>query len=101
VRQLNDHKSSVEPQELQGNRLIEYSLVCAELLAKGHARSGDPAVLGAYMGQPEKTEKALSQFALTYAEQVEADYQAFLKALKRGFLKDAVKMATPARIFRA
>lgn len=101
VRQLNDHKSSVEPQELQGDRLVEYSRVCAELLAKGHARSGDPAVLAAYMGQPGKTEKALSQFALVYADQVEADYQAFLKALKHGFLKDAIKVAGPAPIFRA
>jgi hypothetical protein len=89
VRQLNDHKSSVEPQELKGDRLIEYSRVCAELLAKGHARSGDPVVLAGYLGRPGKTEKALSQFALAYAEQVESDYQAFLKALKHGFLQDA------------
>jgi len=101
VRQLNDHKSSVEPQELKGDRLIEYSRVCAELLAKGHARSGDPVVLAAYLGRPGKTEKALSQFALAYAEQVESDYQAFLKALKHGFLQDAIKVADPARIFHA
>src|SRR5262249_34262445 len=32
VRQLSDHKSSVEPEALQGDRLVEYSRVCAELL---------------------------------------------------------------------
>ncbi|HEX4606041.1 MAG TPA: DUF2252 domain-containing protein [Candidatus Angelobacter sp.] len=100
VRQLNDHKSSVEPRDLKGNRLIEYSSVCAELLAKGHARSGSPAILAAYMGQPGKAEKALTQFALAYAGQVEADYQIFLKALKRGFLHDAMKVADRTRLFR-
>jgi hypothetical protein len=93
VRQLNDHKSSVQPEALQGVRLIEYSCICAELLAKGHARSGEPAVLAAYLGRPGKAEKALSQFAMAYADQVESDYQAFRKALKKDFMQDAMKLA--------
>ncbi|MGC2697802.1 MAG: DUF2252 domain-containing protein, partial [Candidatus Angelobacter sp.] len=83
VRQLNDHKSSVAPEALKGDRLIEYGGVCAELLAKGHARSGEPAVLAAYLGRPAKAEKALEQFAMAYADQVETDYNAFRKALKK------------------
>jgi len=101
VRQLNDHKSSIEPEELKGDRLVEYGLVCAELLAKGHARSGDPTVLAAYLGRRGKAEKALFHFAVSYAGQVEADYQALRKALKRGFLQDALKMADRPRIFAA
>jgi len=93
VRQMNDHKSSVQPEELKGNRLMEYGKVCAELLAKGHARSGDPVLLSDYLGRPGKAEKALLQYALAYAGQVEKDYKAFLKALKRGLLKDAMKLA--------
>ena len=93
VRQMNDHKSSVQPEELKGNRLVEYGKVCAELLAKGHARSGDPALLADYLGHPGKAEKALLQYALAYADQVENDYKAFLKALKRDLLKDAMKIA--------
>src|SRR3954464_14301027 len=80
VRQMNDHKSSVQPEELKGNRLVEYGRVCAELLAKGHARSGDPGLLADYLGRPGKAEKGLLQFAVAYAEQVEKDYEAFLKA---------------------
>jgi uncharacterized protein (DUF2252 family) len=99
VRQLNDHKSSIEPEQLKGDRLIEYGRVCAELLAKGHSRSGEPAVLAAYFGRPGKVEKALLQYALAYARQVEADYEAFRKALKRGFLQDALKVADHPRIF--
>ncbi len=100
VRQLNDHKSGVDPEELKGNRLIEYGRVCAELLAKGHARSGEPAILAAYLGRPGKAEKALVQFALAYAEQVQKDYETFRKARKRHFVEDAMKLADNVRFFR-
>src|ERR1051326_4578022 len=93
VRQLSDHKSSVEPEELQGDRLVEYGRVCAELLAKGHARSGDPAVLAAYLGPPGKAEKALSRFAAAYADQVEEDYNKFRKASKHKFTRQATELA--------
>lgn len=86
VRQLNDHKSSIDPEELSGKRLIEYSRVCAELLAKGHARSGDPVVLAAYLGSSGKAAKALQQFGIGYADQVESDFNLFRKAVKRGDL---------------
>jgi len=86
VRQLNDHKSSIDPQELRGPRLIEYSRVCAELLAKGHARSGFPVMLASYLGKSAKAATALHDFAVSYADQVEADYAQFKKALKRGLL---------------
>lgn len=98
VRQMNDHKSSVAPEDLKGCRLMEYGKVCAELLARGHARSGEPALLADYLGRPGKAEKALLQFALAYAAQVEKDYQAFLKGLKRSLLNDAMKLAD-RRIF--
>lgn len=86
VRQLNDHKSSIDPEELNGKRLMVYSRVCAELLAKGHARSGEPITLAAYLGRSDKAPRALHRFAITYADQVEGDYAAFKKALKRGEL---------------
>ncbi|HEY7405152.1 MAG TPA: DUF2252 domain-containing protein [Candidatus Angelobacter sp.] len=100
VRQLNDHKGGVDPEDLKGDRLIEYGRVCAELLAKGHARSGNPAVLAAYLGRPGKAEKALAQFALAYAEQVEKDYDTFRKARKKHFVEDAMNLAENVRFFR-
>jgi uncharacterized protein (DUF2252 family) len=101
VRQLNDHKSSIEPEQLKGDRLVQYSRICAELLAKGHARSGQPAILAAYLGRPGKAEKALFQFALAYADQTDADFNVFRKALKRGFIQEAIRHADHPRIFRA
>src|SRR5262249_8414218 len=89
VRQLSDHKSSIEPEALTGRRLEEYSRICAELLAKGHARSGEPVAQAAYLVRAGKAERALLQFATKYADQTEDDYRMFRKALKRGLLKAA------------
>jgi uncharacterized protein (DUF2252 family) len=91
VRQLNDHKSSIEPDELGDRRLAEYSRVCAELLAKAHARSGDPVALASYLGRSGKAEAGLFEYALKYADQTESDYGAFRKALKNGFLGRVLK----------
>ena len=41
VRQLNDHKGSIAIEDLAGANLKAYAEVCGELLARGHARSGD------------------------------------------------------------
>jgi uncharacterized protein (DUF2252 family) len=100
VRQLSDHKSSIEPEALQGKRLATYSRVCGELLAKGHARSGTPIALAAYLGRSDKAGRALLQFAVHYADQVEADHAAFRKALKHGFLDQALKAAQEPKATR-
>ena len=39
VRQLNDHASSIQPDDLKGVGLVEYATTCGEMLARGHARS--------------------------------------------------------------
>ena len=91
VRQLSDHKSSIEPEELNGHRLAEYSGVCAELLAKGHARSAEPAVLASYLGKSDKAARALLQFAIAYADHTERDFDLLKKALKRGFVQSVLK----------
>ncbi|MDP9100383.1 MAG: DUF2252 domain-containing protein, partial [Verrucomicrobiota bacterium] len=45
VRQLADHKASINPPDLKGTALLEYAAVCGELLAKGHARTGDAGAI--------------------------------------------------------
>jgi uncharacterized protein (DUF2252 family) len=80
VRQLNDHKGSIEIGALAGDGLLEYAVVCGELLARGHARSGDPCVLAGYLGNGRKFDEALAQFAAAYADQTEADWKTLLRA---------------------
>ena len=84
VRQLRDHKGSIETADLQGGALLQYAGVCGELLAKGHARSGDPCMLSGYLGTSERFDQALVSFAVDYADQTTRDFEAWLKAIGEG-----------------
>jgi uncharacterized protein (DUF2252 family) len=79
VRQLNDHKGSIEMGDLAGQGLIDYAEMCGELLARGHARSGDACLIAGYVGSGAKFGTALVEFAEAYADQTERDW----KELKR------------------
>ena len=82
VRQLNDHKASIEVEDLSGDGLLEYAEMCGELLARGHARSGDACVLTGYIGNGERFAEALAQFANAYADQTEKDWEELCAARK-------------------
>jgi uncharacterized protein (DUF2252 family) len=84
VRQLADHKASIDPQDLNGAALVDYALVCGEIFAKAHARTADAAVLYGYAGDAEKLDRALAEFAVLYADEATRDYEAFKKAIAAG-----------------
>jgi uncharacterized protein (DUF2252 family) len=84
VRQLSDHKASIEIEDLKGEGLLEYAMMCGEVLAKGHARSGSPCAIAGYLGNSDAFDIALAEFAFAYAEQVTSDYNQFLAAKKKG-----------------
>ena len=52
VRQLADHKASLEPSDLKGGTLGEYSTLCGEVLAKAHGRTNSSASAGGLLGIP-------------------------------------------------
>ncbi len=89
VRQLNDHKGALDLRSLQGGGLKHLALVAGELLARGHARSGDACQISGYCGAGAKLSQAIEKFALRYAEQTEADYRAFLASIKSGKIRAA------------
>jgi uncharacterized protein (DUF2252 family) len=89
VRQLNDHKGSVDLRRLRGDGLESLALVAGELLARGHARSGDACAIRGYIGAGAKFVKALRDFACQYADQTVADYGTFAAAVKSGKIKTA------------
>ena len=74
VRQLSDHKGSIDLEDLAGEGLAAYAGVCGELLARGHARSGDPVVISGYLGNGEGFAEAIATFASAYADQTERDW---------------------------
>jgi uncharacterized protein (DUF2252 family) len=83
VRQLADHKAGLEPTELTGRTLLAYARLCGEVLAKGHARTGDAAMLAGYVGSSPRLDHAIAEFAVAYAEQTKADYRRFVRWLRR------------------
>jgi len=87
VRQLADYKAAVDPEELKGEILEEYAVVCGKVLAKAHARTGNAAALCGYCGTSGELDKAIGKFAVAYADQTTADYKLFLKAIKAGKIK--------------
>ena len=87
VRQLNDHKGSIDLQKLRGDGLESLAQVAGELLARGHARSGDACEIAGYCGSGSKMIRALRDFAGHYADQTEADYAMFMAAIKKGKIK--------------
>jgi uncharacterized protein (DUF2252 family) len=84
VRQLNDHKGSIDLTDLAGGGLVAFGEVCGELLARGHARAGDPLVISGYLGNGVAFAEALSKFGLLYADQTEKDWQALRRSGKVG-----------------
>jgi uncharacterized protein (DUF2252 family) len=82
VRQLNDHKGSIELADLAGSGLQAYAEVCGELLARGHARSGDPLVIAGYLGSGDGFAESCARFGSLYADQTEKDWRDLRRSRK-------------------
>jgi uncharacterized protein (DUF2252 family) len=82
VRQLNDHKGSIELEDLAGGGLAAFAEVCGELLARGHGRSGDPTVIAGYLGSGDGFAEALGRFGLAYADQTQKDWEDLRRSRK-------------------
>ncbi|WP_243147373.1 DUF2252 family protein [Scytonema sp. UIC 10036] len=78
VRQLRDMKTTVDIEDLSSSELIGYATLCGWALARAHARSGDSIMISSYLGKNDTFDEAIANFATTYANQVERDYQAFV-----------------------
>ena len=59
---------------------------CGGTLARAHARSGEPALISGYLGKADTFDRAIADFAVSYADQVERDFEIFEKAVRSGRL---------------
>ena len=87
VRQLSDHKASIDPSDLKRSSLVEYARVCGETFAKAHGRTGDAAVLYGYAGQSDKLDRAIAVLGVVGANQVTSDWEVLTGAISRGDLE--------------
>ncbi|MDI1290388.1 MAG: DUF2252 family protein, partial [bacterium] len=84
LRQLRDMKWSPDLATLTPDGLLSYSRLCGHTLARAHARSGDAVAVAAYLGNSTTFDKAITDFAVSYADQVALDYAAFTAAIASG-----------------
>jgi predicted alpha/beta hydrolase len=64
--------------------LRTYLGVCAVCLARAHARTGDEISIYGYIGKKDTFANAIADFAVSYADQTERDYQALVDAVESG-----------------
>lgn len=77
IRQLRDEKTSLTVQRITPAQFIDYARRCGSVLARAHARTGDPKAIAGYLGASEAFDESMIGFARRYAHLVERDYEAF------------------------
>jgi uncharacterized protein (DUF2252 family) len=84
VRQLRDWKGSMIVEDMDPAVMLTYAQMCAQSLARAHVRSGDRIAIGGYLGKSQAFERAVAEFAVSYADQNERDHAALVVAVKSG-----------------
>ena len=88
VRQFRDQKIIADG-EMVAPRLLEFATACGAVLARSHARTGDPVAIDAYIGNGRQFDRALVEFAFGYADQTERDHQQLAGAARSGVIASA------------
>jgi uncharacterized protein (DUF2252 family) len=83
-RHFRDWKCSLEIEDMNAESLVEYGELCAWVLAKAHARSGDPRAIAETLRREKNLAPRFIRFALDYAEVTESDHRALLTAIESG-----------------
>jgi uncharacterized protein (DUF2252 family) len=84
VRQLWDFKGQGDPMVMEPEHLSRYGALCAWILARAHARTGDAVKISAYLGTSDRFDRAIAEFCARYAETNEQDHAALLDAIASG-----------------
>jgi hypothetical protein len=91
IRQLRDMKISALVEDFDVDDLRLYGRMCGWALARGHARSGDAAMIAGYMGSSDAFDDAICEFADEYADQNRLDHRALVKAVREGRVKAIIE----------
>ncbi|MEX3855999.1 DUF2252 domain-containing protein [Paraburkholderia sp. BR10923] len=87
-RQLRDMKLSANIELFYSELLDGYARLCGWIMARAHAKASGQAIeISAYIGRGDQFAEALSGYASAYADQVERDYEGFIKACRAGKLE--------------
>lgn len=89
IRQLHDWKGAADVESLVPSGARVYARVCGETLARAHSRAGDRVAIASYLGNTDRFDRAVAEFARDYGDQNERDYAAFAAAVASGRLQAA------------
>jgi uncharacterized protein (DUF2252 family) len=84
LRQLRDVKLSPLVETYDAEMLSIYARACGWVLARAHAKAGDPWTISGYLGKQDEFDEAMGKFALAYADQAERDHAALAAAVRAG-----------------
>jgi uncharacterized protein (DUF2252 family) len=84
LRQLRDWKYSAPIEQMDPVTMGGYGELCGWTLARAHARTGDRFAIAAYLGGSARFEKAVADFAASYADQTVRDRAALADAVASG-----------------
>jgi uncharacterized protein (DUF2252 family) len=87
IRQLRDVKLSPLVETYDAEMLSIYAQACGWVLARAHAKAGDPWAISGYLGKNAQFEEAMGKFALAYADQAERDHAALKAAVRAGIVE--------------
>ena len=88
VRQFGEAKVSADTETQTNSHMRSYASLCGTVLAQAHDKAaGDAATVSGYLGESDDFDKAIGEYSVAYADQVERDYAAFVQAIRSGQLK--------------
>jgi predicted alpha/beta hydrolase len=76
----------VSPKQL-GN----YAKLTGGTLALAHARAGDPIAISSYIGSSTTFATSMENFAMTYADLMQSDYEEFTEAIASGEVQSSTE----------
>jgi uncharacterized protein (DUF2252 family) len=98
VRQLRDMKVAPAVESMTPQVMKKYAMLCGLALARAHDKAGDAAMIAGYLGSIDHFDEGIGDYAVGYADQVERDYETFVKAVRSGHLKTDL---SPSRLATA
>jgi hypothetical protein len=87
VRRLRDAKIKPLVETMDAGQLDLYAKRCGWALARAHAKVGDACMISAYLGDGDKFDEAVGDFAIAYADQTERDHALLKSAVRKGRIK--------------
>jgi uncharacterized protein (DUF2252 family) len=91
IRQLHDVKVKPMVETYDPPTMSVYAAYCGWVLARAHARSGDPKLISQYLGGSDRFDQSIADFAEAYADQNDKDYQEFVRAVRKHRLQAVVE----------